>query len=162
MANAGNDTEKKFLMTQAGLDKLTAELAYLKKEKRKEISEKLAEAISYGDLSENAEYDAAKNEQAFTEQRITEVEDQIKYSEIIVEKASEKGLVQIGSTVVLKFDDGEEHQYTIVGSTESDPLQQRISNESPVGEAILGKKVKDKVTVKAPGGEFDYTIVKVV
>lgn len=162
MAQAGNDTEKKFLMTQAGLDKLETELIYLRKDKRKEIAAKLAEAISYGDLSENAEYDAAKNEQAFVEQRILEVEDQIKYAEIIVEKASEKGLVQIGSTVVLEFDDGEEHQYTIVGSTESDPLKQRISNESPVGEAILGKKAKDKVSVEAPGGSFEYTIKKVL
>jgi len=162
MAQAGNDNEKKFLMTQAGLEKLEQELAYLKKDKRKEIAAKLAEAISYGDLSENAEYDAAKNEQAFVEQRIIEVEDQIKYAEIIVEKSAEKGIIQIGSTVVLEFDDGEEHQYTIVGSTESDPLKQKISNESPVGEAILGKKAKDKVKVEAPGGTFEYVIKKVL
>ena len=156
-----SETEKKFLLTADGLKKLEEELKYLKKDKRKEIAAKLAEAISFGDLSENAEYDAAKNEQAFVEQRIIEVEDQIKYAEVIVENKSEKGLVQVGSTVVISHE-GEEHQYTIVGSTESDPLKQRISNESPVGEAIIGKKAKDKVKVQAPGGEFEYTIVKVL
>lgn len=163
MAKKITDSDlKKVLLTAAGLKKLQEELDQLKTVARKEVAARLAEAISYGDLSENAEYDAAKNQQAFIEGRILEVEDQIKSAEIIEYSKSEKGLIQIGSTVTLKrTDEGTEHEYTIVGSTEADPLLHKISNESPVGDAILGKKVKDKVKVKAPGGIFEYEVVKV-
>jgi len=150
----------KVLVTKAGLKKLEEELHNLINVRRKEVSERLAEAISYGDLSENSEYDEAKNEQAFVEGRILELEEQIKSAEIINESQSEAGIVQIGSTVTLKSGD-EKNEYTIVGSTEADPLTHKISNESPVGEAILGKKAKVKVKVKAPAGEIEYEILKV-
>jgi transcription elongation factor GreA len=151
------------LVTTAGLKKIQEELNDLKTVSRKEVAKRLAEAISYGDLSENAEYDEAKNQQAFVEGRIAELEEQIKYAEIIDDKkGSVAGLVQIGSTVELqRADDKESHKYMIVGSTEADPIAHRISNVSPVGRAILGKKKKDTVMVKAPGGEFEYKILSV-
>ena len=151
---------QKVLVTKAGLKKLEEELQHLQTVARKEVSERLAEAISYGDLSENSEYDEAKNQQAFVEGRILELEEQIKNAEIISEAKTEAGVVQIGSTVTLKCGT-ETMEYTIVGSTESDPLVHKISNESPVGEAILGKKAKDKVIVKAPAGDIEYQVVKV-
>jgi transcription elongation factor GreA len=153
---------KKVLVTKEGLKKLEAELKELIGTRRKEVSDRLAEAISYGDLSENSEYDEAKNEQAFVELRIKELEEQIKLAEIIKESQTvQKGVIQIGSTVKLKHPGGEEHEYTIVGSTESDPMMHKISNESPVGKAILGKKAKDKVDVIAPSGKFKYEVLKV-
>ncbi len=152
---------KKVFVTAKGYKKLIAELENLKTVGRKEVAARLQEAISYGDLSENAEYDEAKNQQAFLEARVVELEDQIKNAEIIKEADSKTGIVQIGSTVILKIKGGEKHEYTIVGSTEADPMMRKISNESPVGKAVLGKKVKDKATVAAPGGTFEYEIMKV-
>ena len=150
------------LLTKEGLAKLEEELATLKSTGRKEVSARLAEAISYGDLSENSEYDEAKNQQAYIEGRILELEDQIKNAEIIADSGMDKGTIKIGSMVTLKREgDSEAHEYTIVGSTEADPMSHKISNESPVGEAILGKKAKDKVKVQTPGGLFEYTISKV-
>ena len=149
------------LLTKAGLAKLQEELDDLKGRGRKEVSDRLAEAISYGDLSENSEYDEAKNQQAFIEGRILELEEQIKNAQIIEESDMDKGVVQIGSVVTLERVGGDTHEYTIVGSTEADPMAHKISNESPVGEAILGKKAKDKVKVKSPGGVFEYVIKKV-
>jgi transcription elongation factor GreA len=162
MAQTNSGSSKKILVTKKGFKKLEEELQHLQTVRRKEVSARLAEAISYGDLSENSEYDEAKNEQAFLEQRIKELEEQIKFAEIITErKTDKKGIVQIGSTVKLRFPKGEEHEYTIVGSTEADPMMRKISNESPVGESILGKKIKDKVKVQAPGGDFEYEILAV-
>jgi len=157
MATANSN---KVLITKAGLKKLEEELKQLQTVARKEVSARLAEAISYGDLSENSEYDEAKNQQAFVEGRILELEDQIKNAEIIKEGHSDTGVIQIGSTVTLEFNK-EKTEYTIVGSTESDPLMHKISNESPVGAAILGKKAKDKVMVKTPAGDMEYKIAKV-
>ena len=163
MVNTSQSKSTKVLVTAKGLKKLQDELEYLKTTARKEIAEKLAEAISYGDLSENSEYDEAKNQQAFTEGRILELEEQIKNAEIVEEgKTSKKGIVQIGSKVELQREgDKESHEYTIVGSTEADPMLKKISNESPVGAAILGRKLKETVKVKAPGGNFEYKILKV-
>lgn len=161
MAKKATVSDKKILLTKDGLKKLQDELEHLKGDGRKEVADRLAEAISYGDLSENSEYVEAKEQQAFVEGRIIELEEQIKSAEIIEESAGAKGQVQIGSTVTLSFPDGTDHEYSIVGSTEADPIQKRISNESPVGAAILGKKVKDKVTVQAPGGSYEYAIKKV-
>ncbi len=153
--------EKRFLLTQEGYDNLVTELEQLKTTERKKVSDRLAEAISYGDLSENSEYDEAKNQQAFIEARIIELEDQIKYADI-VEADKNDGTIQVGSTVTLKaLDTGDVAEYYIVGSTEADPLNNKISNESPVGEAIVGMKAKKQVKVKAPGGEYEYEIVKV-
>lgn len=160
MAKKDDASAKKVLVTKAGLKKLEEELQQLKTVSRKEVAERLAEAISYGDLSENSEYVEAKEQQAFIEGRIVELEEQIKSAEIIEEGHSDKGVVQIGSTVTLKFGK-QTNDYTIVGSTEADPLTHKISNECPVGEAIIGKKAKDKVEVKAPKGKVTYEIVKV-
>ncbi len=162
MSKKNESSVKKILVTTKGLQKLEEELAYLKDTRRKEIAERLKEAISYGDLSENSEYDEAKTEQSFLEYRISELEEQIKYAEVIQESKNATGIIQIGSTVMLKLNEtGEQHEYTIVGSTEADPIMHKISNESPVGTAILGKKVKDTVEVKAPGGVFHYEILNV-
>lgn len=153
-------TDNKVLLTKEGLKKLHDELEDLKTRGRKDVADRLAEAISYGDLSENSEYDEAKNQQAFIEGRILELEEQVKNAQIIESSETEKGVIQIGSTVVLSFD-GETQEYTIVGSTEADPMLNKISNESPVGTAILGKKKKAKVEVLAPGGKFEYEVLDV-
>ena len=161
---AKKDTNKNnqgVLITAKGLKKIQEELEQLKVAGRKEVAKRLAEAISYGDLSENAEYDEAKNQQAFIEGRIIELEDQIKYAKII-EEAKSDGTVQIGSNVKLQMNEEKESiEYTIVGSTEADPIMHKISNISPVGEAILGKTINDKVQIKAPGGTFEYKILSV-
>jgi transcription elongation factor GreA len=151
------------LLTQEGLDALKVELEHLKTEKRREVAERLKEAISYGDLSENSEYEEAKNEQAFVEGRIVEVEKMIKNAQIIDEKKAHSGkVVQIGTTVVIRNKDikDDREEFTIVGSTESDPLKKRISNESPVGKSLLGKKKGDSVKVKAPAGDFEFEILE--
>ena len=158
----GANDKQAVLLTKEGLRKLQEELDYLKTVGRKEVADRLAEAISYGDLSENSEYDEAKNQQAFIEARISELEEQIKNAQIIEETQKGKGVVSIGSRVVLERKGGETHEYAIVGSTEADPMAHKISNESPVGKAILGKKAKDKVKVTAPGGVFEYEIKKVI
>lgn len=153
------------LVTKEGLKKLQDELEELKHVKRKEVAERLKEAISYGDLSENSEYQEAKTEQAFIEGRILELEQMIKNARIISDKKdSTKGKdIQIGTTVTIrnKTDGDDPIEYTIVGSTEADPLDHKISNESPVGKALLGKKKGDIVDVKTPAGMFKYEVVKV-
>jgi transcription elongation factor GreA len=153
------------LVTKEGLKKLQNELEELKNVKRKEVAVRLKEAISYGDLSENSEYQEAKNEQAFIAGRILELEQMIKNAKIISDKKSDaKGKeIQIGSTVTIrnKTDGDDPISYTIVGSTEADPLEQKISNESPVGKAVLSKKKGDTVEVSTPAGIFKYEIIKV-
>ncbi len=153
------------LVTKEGLKKLQEELNELKNVKRKEVAERLKEAISYGDLSENSEYQEAKNEQAFIEGRVLELEQMIKNAKIISDKkADSKGKeIQIGSSVTVrnKTDNDDPVAYTIVGSTEADPLEQKISNESPVGRALLGKKKGDVIEVGTPAGQFKYEVVKV-
>ena len=152
---------QKTLVTKEGYKKLVDELKYLKEVKRKEVAQRIKEAISYGDLSENSEYEEAKNEQAFSEGRILELENKIKYAEIIKEKKAPT--VQLGSRVVLKnlsSKTSNEEEYVIVGSTEADVLENKISNESPVGSEILDKKAGDVVDVKVPAGIHQYKIVK--
>lgn len=157
--------EKQVLLTKDGLAKLTEELEQLKNVKRKEVAEKLKEAISYGDLSENAEYDAAKNEQAFVEGRIMELESMIENAKVI--KGSAKSgakVVQLGSTVeVLDSSNksAEVETYTLVGSTEADPFAGKISNESPLGMALLEAKVGDEISYDAPKGKMKYQVKKV-
>jgi len=154
------DKTKRILLTAAGLQKLQDELETLKTKGRRDVASRLKTAIEFGDLSENAEYDEAKNQQAFIEGRIAELESQLKSVEVVEE--SKTGAIQIGSEVTLKMKgDKEEHKYTIVGFTESDSLVHKISNESPVGAAILGKKKGEKVKVEAPGGDFEYEILAV-
>ena len=153
------------LVTKEGLKKLKDELEHLKTTRRQEVAQRLKEAISYGDLSENSEYEEAKNEQAFVEGRILELEQKVKNAKIIAEKKLiRRGKeIDIGSKITVrnKTDRDEPETYTIVGSTEADPLEHKISNESPIGRALLGKKKGDVVTVDAPAGTFRYEILKV-
>ncbi|KKU80359.1 MAG: Transcription elongation factor GreA [Candidatus Peregrinibacteria bacterium GW2011_GWA2_47_7] len=166
---AGGDTSiiddnKLTLLTKEGLEKLKEELKYLKEVKRKEVAERIKEAISYGDLSENSEYEEAKNEQAFLEGRILELEEKVKFAKIISDHSKTSARVQLGSTIVIVNTgkkNAEKEQYTIVGSTEADPLQQRISNESPIGHALLDRKVGDEVKVMVPAGVCHYKLMKI-
>ena len=156
--------EDQVLITKEGLAKLKVELTHFKNAKRKEVAGRLKEAISYGDLSENSEYEEAKNEQAFVEGRIIELEKMIDNAQIITEsKKSTENTVQIGTTVTVQniTDNDDPETYTIVGSTEADPTEHKISNESPIGSAILGKAKNDVIKVKAPAGIFEYKILKI-
>lgn len=154
---------KETILTAEGLIRLEDELNNLRTVRRQEVAERLKVAISYGDISENSEYDDAKSEQAFIEGRILELEQMINTATIIDDTANKKkGVVSLGSVVVVKdMETGEEEVYTIVGTTEADPFENRISNESPVGAAILGQKVNTVVQVNTPVGELAYKIVKV-
>jgi|SRR5690606_28179946 len=146
------------LVTKGGLKKLQEELEDLKNTRRKEVAQRLKEAISYGDLSENSEYEEAKNEQAFIEGRIIELENKIKNAKII--KGQHTNSVQIGSIVTIrKAGSKEQEEYTIVGTTEVDPFENKISNDSPIGAAIMEKMVGDKVQVVSPSGVAKYEIV---
>lgn len=158
----GGDEEKMTLITKEGLKKLKEELQDLQDVKRKEVARRLKEAISYGDLSENSEYEEAKNEQAFVEGRIVELEQKIKYAKIIEEKLH-GAVVQLGTRVVVKNINSKKsplEEYVIVGSTEADPLEHKISNESPVGAALLGKQKGDIVKAIVPDGVVEYEITQ--
>lgn len=153
----GGDDE--VLVTKAGLNKLKEELENLKTVRRKEIAGRLQEAISYGDLSENSEYEEAKNEQAFIEGRIIELEKKIKNARII--RDTHTKTIQIGSHVTLRQSGSRKpaEEYTIVGSTEADPFENKISNESPIGSSLIDKVAGEKVTVMTPSGELKFEIV---
>lgn len=151
----------KFYMTQEGYEAAKKELDYLTKVKRAEIVEHIQEARSHGDLSENAEYDAARNEQAANEGEILELDYKLKNA-VIIEETEDTSVVHIGSTVTVYDDDLEEEAtYTIMGTTEADAMKNVISNESPVGAALLRHKKGETVTVKAPDGEYQLKIVKI-
>ena len=151
--------DRPVLLTQDGLKKLQAELEELKTTKRAEIAERIKYAMDFGDISENAEYEDAKNEQGMLEGRILTLENMIRNA-VIIADASDDGLVQIGSTVEVKDEFGKQ-TYTVVGPAEADVASGRISHESPVGKALMGRKVGDKVTVMSPGGEREVKIVKI-
>ncbi len=154
--------DKEVLLTKDGYYELQERLEYLKTTRRHEIAEKIKAAREYGDLSENAEYDEAKTEQGFIEGEIMELEYKIKNAIIIDDKKAPKGVVSAGSKVkILDIDMDEELEYTIVGSDEADLDAKRISNESPVGKALIGKKINDEVVVHAPGGDFKVKILSV-
>lgn len=154
--------EKKVTLTSEGHKKLVDELAYLKGTKREEVKESLAKARSFGDLSENSEYDEAKDEQAKTEARISEIEEMLKNVEIIDEANIRADIVNLGSTVkVLDCEFEEEVTYKIVGTNEANPLLGKISDQSPIGSAMLGKGVGDEITVNAPSGELKFKILSV-
>jgi transcription elongation factor GreA len=154
--------EKVFPMTLEGKQKLEQELEHLKTVKRKEVVERIKIARSFGDLSENSEYDSAKDEQAFVEGRITTIENMIRNAKIIEEDADSAGRVSLGKSVTfIELPDGEEETYTIVGSAEADPFEGKISNDSPIAKSLLGKHVGDKVTVQTPGGEMLVEITKI-
>jgi transcription elongation factor GreA len=145
-------------LSREGLETLRAELEELQSVRRSEVASRIHDAKEHGDLSENAEYEDAKNEQAFVEGRIQSLETLIKNA-IIIDEHHSTTHVQIGSTVIVKSDDDGKETYTIVGSAEASPGNGKISNESPVGRALLGKKKGDKVEVSVPAGSFTYTIV---
>lgn len=153
---------RKNILTYEGLKKLEDELENLKVVRRKEVSQKIKEAREQGDLSENAEYDAAKDEQRDIEARIEELEKILKNAEVVVEEEADLDKVSIGCSVkILDCEFEEELEYKIVGSTEANSLKGKISNESPVGKALLGKKVGDTVTVETPAGEFSYKVLSI-
>ncbi len=150
--------EQQYIMTKKGYDEATEKLKYLQTVKRQEIVERIAEARSHGDLSENAEYDAARNEQAANEGEIADLEYKIKNA-VILEENNDNTTVHIGSKVrVYDFDLEEEEVYEITGTTESDAMHNKISNESPVGAALLKHKVGDTVKVAAPDGEYKLEV----
>ncbi|WP_426348216.1 transcription elongation factor GreA [Alloiococcus sp. CFN-8] len=153
---------KKYIMTYEGVKKLEEELEHLKTVKRKEITEKIKVALGYGDLSENSEYDEAKNEQAFTEGRIIQLENMLKNAEVVDENDISTDVVSIGSKVKVKdYEFDEEVDYTIVGSAEADPMEFKISNESPVGRGLMGKKVGDVIEVTVPGGVNKFEVLEI-
>ena len=153
---------KQFLMTYEGVKKLEEELEYLKTVRRKEITEKIKVALGYGDLSENSEYDEAKNDQAFVEGRILQLENMLKNAVVVDESEIPKDKVSVGSIVkVMDYEFDEEVEYTIVGSAEADPMNFKISNESPVGSALIGKKVGDVVEVAVPSGVSKFEILEI-
>ena len=153
---------KKNIMTYEGIKKLEEELEYLKTVRRKEITEKIKVALGYGDLSENSEYDEAKNDQAFNEGRIIQLENMLKNAVVVDESEIPTDKVSVGSIVkVMDYEFDEEVEYAIVGSAEADPMNFKISNESPVGSALLGKKVGDVVEVTVPSGVSKFEILEI-
>ena len=153
---------KEFLLTAEGLKQMEAELDYLKSEKMLEVAQKIKEARSFGDLSENSEYDAAKNEQAQVQEKIVKLENMLKHATVIEEDASSSGTITIGAKVKLHdIEYDEDVEYTIVGSNEANPSQGKISNESPVGKGLLGKKAGQTVEIEAPQGIISFKILKV-
>lgn len=154
--------EKEILLTQEGYDNLEKELEYLKTEKRTEISERIKVALGFGDLSENSEYDEAKNAQASNEMKIAELENKIRYARIIDESEIDTKTVQVGNKVkVLDMEYDEEIIYTIVGSTEVDLAENKISNESPIGAALMGAKKNQIVEAKTPNGALQLKILDI-
>lgn len=154
--------EKEVILTQDGLKKLEEELEHLKSVKRREVAERIKIAIGYGDISENSEYEDAKNEQAFIEGRIITLEKMLRNARIINNDEVDTNTVNIGSIVILKdLEFGDILEYLIVGTAESDPFQNKISNESPVGRSILGKQKGSIVDVSVPAGVIQYEIVDI-
>lgn len=154
--------DKQILLTSEGLKKLEEELEYLKTEKRKEVAEKIKHARGFGDLSENSEYDEAKDEQAKVEQRIAEIEKMLKNVKVIGDDDIDLDVAGVGSKIrIYDYDFDEEATYTIVGSTEADPENGKISDESPIGKALLGKSAEDVVDVETPGGIIKLKILEI-
>lgn len=155
-------SKNEVLLTYEGLKKLEKELEYLKGEKRKEIADRIKQALAFGDISENSEYDEAKNEQAQNEVRIAQLESMLKNASIIDEEEVDTKVVSLGARVkIIDVKSKDEYDYQIVGSAEADPTSNRISNESPVGSALLGHKAGDTVEVEVPGGKIKYMIAEI-
>lgn len=154
--------EKQIILTAEGLKKIEQKLDFLKSTRRRDVAERIKQAIEFGDISENSEYEDAKNEQAFIEGEILTLEKMLRNAKLIDEDEISADVVTLGSTVILKdLEFGDDLEYTIVGSAEADPTEFRISNESPVGEAILGRKVGSVVEVNVPAGALKYEIVNI-
>jgi len=161
-----DNQKKEILLTEEGFKKIEDELELLKAVKRKEVAERIKVAISFGDISENSEYDEAKNEQAQLEERILKLENILRVAVIIDESSIDTNLVTVGSVVKIEFkdmysDDVEEDEYTIVGSAEADPSESKISNESPIGKALLGRVVGDEIDVQVPDGISKIKILEI-
>jgi len=155
-------SEKEVLLTAEGLKRLEDELEYLKTTKRREVAERIKSAIEFGDISENSEYDDAKNEQAFVEGRILTLEKQLRNARVIDISEIDTSSIGIGSNVVLKdLETDEEFEYSIVGSAEANAITMKLSNESPVGKALMGKKVGDTIEVIVPAGTLEYKVVTI-
>jgi transcription elongation factor GreA len=153
---------KEVILTEEGLKLLQDEVGYLSTVKREEVAERIRESREFGDITENSEYDDAKNEQAMLEHRIGLLQEKIRRARVIKESEIDTEKVSVGSTVTLRDKDaGETRVYTLVGSAEADPAKARLSNESPVGQAIIGKRVGDVVTVPVPVGALNYEIVAI-
>jgi len=152
--------KKKTYLTDAGIQKLNNELTDLTTKQRPELAKRLREAIQMGDLKENADYHAAKEDQAFIEGRILEVQEMLR-SSVLISNQIDKQEVSIGSTVTISEDNSDEEQYTLVGSAEADPTMGRISHESPIGQAIIGKSIGDSVQVSTPGGNITFEIIRI-
>ena len=153
---------KEVVLTYEGLKKLEEELEFLRGTKRKEVAERIKQALSFGDISENSEYDEAKNEQAQVEGRIVQLESMLKHARLIDEDEVKTDAVSLGAKVKLfdvEFE--EEVEYLIVGSTEANPLKSKISNESPVGAALMGHKVGDVVEVQVPDGSIKFKVLEI-
>ncbi|MED3758970.1 transcription elongation factor GreA [Peribacillus frigoritolerans] len=154
--------EKEYPMTKEGKLKLEQELEQLKTVKRKEVVERIKIARSFGDLSENSEYDSAKEEQAFVEGRITTIENMIRNAKIIEGNDSNTDTVSLGKSVTfVELPNGDEETHSIVGSVEADPFEGKISNDSPIAKSLIGKRVGDKVSIMTPGGEMSVKIVSI-
>ena len=155
-------TEKKFPMTASGKQKLEEELDYLKSVKRKEVVERIKIARSHGDLSENSEYDSAKEDQGFLEGKIASIESMIRNAVIITADELNTDEVRLGKTVTFKeLPDGDEESYTIVGSAEANPIEGLISNDSPIAKGLIGRSKGDQVKIITPGGEMSVTILDI-
>jgi transcription elongation factor GreA len=155
-------SRKEVILTEEGLKQLTEELAHLSTAKREEVAERIRQAREFGDITENSEYDDAKNEQALLEGRIALLQEKLRRARVVRASDIVTDEVSIGSTVTLRDKATRKNRiYTLVGSAEADPTNSRLSNESPVGQAIMGKKVGDVVTVPAPVGAIMYEVVKI-
>lgn len=157
-----NNSSKEIIMTVEGLASLESELEELKVVRRKDIAEKIKQALAFGDLSENSEYDEAKNEQAQVETRIVQIEKTLKMAKVIDDEDIDINTVNIGTKVrILDMEFNEEEEYTIAGPTEADPAKKRLSYESPVGQALLGKVVGDEVEVVVPAGTICFKVLEI-
>ncbi len=154
--------EREVVLTQEGYDKLQEEIEYLTTTKRREVAERIKTAREFGDISENSEYDDAKNEQAHVESRIIHIEHQLRNARIVDAHHVATDVVGIGTKVTVRIGgDKKTRVYHLVGSAEADPLQDRLSNESPIGKALMGRKKGEKVTVATPRGQVEYAVVKI-
>ncbi|MGI6081557.1 MAG: transcription elongation factor GreA [Limnochordia bacterium] len=154
--------EKEVVLTPEGLAKLEKELEHLKTVRRREVAARIKQALEFGDISENSEYDDAKNEQAFVEGRVLQLEKLLRNARLIDDDEVDDGVVCLGTRFTLRdLESGEEYEYALVGSAEADPSAAKISNESPVGKAVLGKSVGSVVEVHAPGGLLRYQVVRI-
>lgn len=153
---------KQVILTYEGLKKVEEELEFLKTVKRKEITQKIKVALSFGDLSENSEYDEAKNDQAFNEGRIVTLENILKNAKVIDDDDIKTDVVSVGAVIKVRdLEYGDEMEFTIVGSAEADPSKMKISNEAPIGRGLIGKRVGDKVEIQVPDGTISYEVIDI-